>query len=161
MPVRFDILKMRLPSVLELEVMQSFKREMTVALYNNKVPGPGEAYFLNNLDTNKVFVVLEQFPWGIDPEGFALLARAKLEIDPSEVLMPQDVFTLNQFHVLPKINLREVGSLGSEWIADVRALRALQIVVQDQGQGELLSAVYSAAFEGAKSPVIFQFGQYY
>lgn len=160
-PVRFDILKMRLPLVEEMDVIRSFKADMIVGFYNNKVPGPGDSNFFNSLNTEKVFVVLEQFPWGIDAEGFALLTRSNLEIDPSELLMPQDVFTLNQFNALPKLTLRELGPIDSEWAINVKSIKASQILIQDRGDGELLNGVYSAALEGAKSPIVFQLSKYY
>ncbi len=160
-PLRFDCLLMRLPSVEEMAVINSFKSETTVGFYNRMVPGPGQAAFFNNLNTKKVFVVMDQYPWGMDAEGFNLLENASLEIHPNEPLMPQDVAILNQFNVAPFISMRDVLPMTNQWLESFKAIKASKIVIQDDGTGELLKQEYTTTLAGSRSPVMFRFDSFH
>ena len=143
---RLNITKREYPLPRHMKHIKKLKEEFTVGFYNPVPPGPGYANFFNDLKTNKVFVIVEQFPYGMDAVGINMLKKSKIEIRPDERLMPQDVEVLNEIKLESTVVLKDQAPLDTEYFDSLLKIESKKIELHDDGTGELMSEEYDEIF---------------
>jgi len=159
--VRFNMTKGTFPTMEHMIVIRQFKPEITVGFYNKVPPGPGYANFFNDLNTKKVFVITEQFPYGMDAVGLNMLTNSRVEIMPEERLMSQDVPIINEIKLSTIVNLKNPYPVNNEFISLVKKVHVDKITIEDSGDGDLMSPRMTEMIENSFSPVTIKFFDFY
>tara|TARA_B100000886_G_scaffold276045_1_gene199985 strand:- start:363 stop:1235 length:873 start_codon:yes stop_codon:yes gene_type:complete len=144
--VRFNITKREYPLPRHMKHIKNLKNDFTVGFYNPVPPGPGYANFFNDLKTNKVFVIVDKFPYGMDAVGINMLTKSKIEIRPNERLMPQDLEVINAIRLESLVVLTDQYPLDNEFFKNLLSIKNKNIQLQDNGTGDLLNDEYDEVF---------------
>ena len=155
--LRFNITKREYPLPRHMKHIKKLNKDFTVGFYNPVPPGPGYANFFNDLKTNKVFVIVDKFPYGMDHVGINMLTKSKIEIMANERLMPQDVETMNKIELDSLVVLKDQYPLNEEFFSSMLSIEKMNIVIEDNGAGSLLSEEYDEVFSRAKNLISLKF----
>ena len=151
--VRINFLHREYPLPKHMKHIKKLNNDFTVAFFNKVPPGPGYANFFNDLKTNKVFVIIEQFPYGMDAVGINMLTKSKIEVIPNEKLMPQDVEILNQIKLETMVSLKDQYPLNEEFFNSLLSIEGKLIKLEDNGTGDLLDDQYDDIFSQGRSKI--------
>ena len=155
--VRINILKREYPLPKHMKFLKMLNPKFTVGFFNKVPPGPGYANFFNDLKMNKVFVIVEQFPYGMDAVGINMLTQSKIEIMADEKLMPQDVEIINQIKIESTILLKDQYPLNDEFFNSLLGIKGKIISLEDNGTGDLLTDKYDEILSQSESEISFKF----
>ena len=155
--VRFNITRREYPLPKHMKHIKKLNKEFTVGFYNPVPPGPGYANFFNDLETNKVFVIVDQFPYGMDAVGINMLTKSKIEIMANERLMPQDVEVMNQIRLESHVVLVDQYPLNEEFFSSMLSIESMSIELLDNGSGDLLSEEYDDFFSKMSTSLMLKF----
>ena len=155
--VRFNITRREYPLPKHMKHIKKLKEDFTVGFYNPVPPGPGYANFFNDLKTNKVFVIVDKFPYGMDAVGINMLTKSKIEIRPNERLMPQDVKVINQIKLQSLIVLKDQYPLNEDFFSSMLSINGKKLELQDNGSGDLLNEEYDDEFSQLQNEVNLKF----
>jgi len=155
--VRLNILRRKYPLPKHMKHIKKLKKEFTVGFFNRIPPGIGYANFFNDLKTNKVFVIVEKFPYGTDYEGINLLTKSKIEIRANERLMPQDVEQINKIKIDSLVVLKDQYPLTDEFFQRMLSITDKKVELEDNGSGDLLNEEYDQFYSRAQNEVNLRF----
>lgn len=155
--VRLNILRREYPLPRHMKNIKKLKQEFTVGFYNPVPPGIGYANFFNDLKTNKVFVIVDKFPYGDDYKGINSLTNSKIEIRPYERLMPQDVEQINKIKLESLVVLKDQDPLNDEFFKRMLSISDKKIELEDNGSGDLLNEEYDEFYSRAQNEVNLKF----
>ena len=157
--VRLNITRREYPLPKHMKHIKKLKEDFTVGFYNPVPPGPGYANFFNDLKTNKVFVIVDKFPYGMDAVGINMLEKSQIEIRPDERLMPQDVKIMNEIKIETLVVLHDQLPIDEDFLSSLVSIEGKKIILEDNGSGELLKPHYQDIFSTSSSEINLFFEQ--
>ena len=148
--VRININHPEYPLPRHMRILKLLKKTFTVSFRNRVAPGIGYANFFNDLQTKKIFRIVNEYPYGEDYIGVNALTNSSLEFLMDDFLTELDVEQFNKMKIGKKLMLGNQLPYNNDKIELINSIEGSQVYLGTYG----LTPMLLDLLKKAKSTII-------